>query len=359
MMRQVLAVHHRRESGVDAALRLEELFPRQALDVGDSVARDAELLEELIGGLRGVGFVGDAQRRSALHRGAVEQTPGGRRGQERRRLRAAADWPKIITRDGSPPNAAMLSRTHSSDATMSITPQTPALLEFLRRADRCQMRVAEAREPVVHRDDDDVAEQGELAAVVHRSVGGSGREAAAVERDEHGALAVVVDARRADVERQAVFAHAAAADVAIPHDELRVVARGSPTASAARSVHTPWPGGRRSRRAGFRGGMKRFWRRRVGAVRNAAKHLDAGVRHATHDTVRRLDVEEERPVGARARCDGRRSARRLRRRLRLGELHAAGAGSHEAREPGFDDAAPRPVHCLRPLSSCHGALRSA
>src|SRR5690349_2766773 len=38
------------------------------------------------------------------------------------------DCPKIITREGSPPNAEMLSRTHSREATMSITPATPAYL---------------------------------------------------------------------------------------------------------------------------------------------------------------------------------------------------------------------------------------
>ena len=36
------------------------------------------------------------------------------------------DCPKIITLLGSPPKFAMLSRTHSSDATMSIAPALPA-----------------------------------------------------------------------------------------------------------------------------------------------------------------------------------------------------------------------------------------
>ena len=35
---------------------------------------------------------------------------------------APPDWPKIVTLFGSPPNAAMLSRTHSSAATMSSMP---------------------------------------------------------------------------------------------------------------------------------------------------------------------------------------------------------------------------------------------
>ena len=33
-----------------------------------------------------------------------------------------ADSPKIVTREGSPPNAAMLRFTHSSAATMSRSP---------------------------------------------------------------------------------------------------------------------------------------------------------------------------------------------------------------------------------------------
>ena len=37
------------------------------------------------------------------------------------------DWPNTITRPGSPPKRSMLARTHSSEATMSMTPQTPAL----------------------------------------------------------------------------------------------------------------------------------------------------------------------------------------------------------------------------------------
>ena len=37
-------------------------------------------------------------------------------------LQEPADSPKIVTRSGSPPNAAMLSRTHSSAAIWSSTP---------------------------------------------------------------------------------------------------------------------------------------------------------------------------------------------------------------------------------------------
>src|ERR1700755_530281 len=37
------------------------------------------------------------------------------------------DWPKIITRLGSPPKLEMLSFTHCSEATISMTPTLPAL----------------------------------------------------------------------------------------------------------------------------------------------------------------------------------------------------------------------------------------
>jgi hypothetical protein len=76
MIRKVGAVHHRRESGVDAGLRFQELLPGQALDVGDAIARQAELLDELVSGLRGVGLVGEAQGGPALDGSAMEQTFG-------------------------------------------------------------------------------------------------------------------------------------------------------------------------------------------------------------------------------------------------------------------------------------------
>jgi hypothetical protein len=41
-------------------------------------------------------------------------------------FRPPPDWPKIVTRLGSPPKPPMLSRTHSSAATMS---SKPTLLE--------------------------------------------------------------------------------------------------------------------------------------------------------------------------------------------------------------------------------------
>jgi hypothetical protein len=89
-MRQISAVHHRCETGVDAGLGLQELLPRQTLDVRDAIAREAQLLEKLIRRFGRIGLVDEAQCRSALHRRAMKQAPGGRRRQQRRGLGAAA-----------------------------------------------------------------------------------------------------------------------------------------------------------------------------------------------------------------------------------------------------------------------------
>jgi hypothetical protein len=45
------------------------------------------------------------------------------------------DSPKIVTFDGSPPNGPMLSRTHSSAATMSSIPTLPELANSSASAD--------------------------------------------------------------------------------------------------------------------------------------------------------------------------------------------------------------------------------
>ena len=180
------------------------------------------------------------------------------RAEQRRRLRSAARLPedhharRIAAERADVVADPLERRDHVHDAADA------GRSKFLGSADRREMRIAEARQPMIDRDDHDVAEQRELAAVVHRAVAGAGRPAAAVERHQHGALRVVVDAGCPDVEREAVFAHAAAAHVAVPHDHLRVVRsitrhrlrRDRPVAEAiARSpVHA----------AGLRGGMKRF-----------------------------------------------------------------------------------------------------
>ena len=283
----------------------------------------------------------------------MEQAFGRGRRKERRRLRAAAG----LAEDHHARRVAAERRdvvAHPPERRDHVHHAAHAgVLERLRCTGRDQMRVAEAREPVVHGDDDHVAEERQLAAVVHRAVGGAGRPAAAVKRHQHGAPAVVPDARRPDVERQAVFAHAADADVAIPGDELRVVGavarrrlRGD--RAVAHRVACAHPGRRLARRHEAVGAG------RVGAVRNPAEHLDAGVRHAAHHAVGGLDIEEERAIEPGARRDAGRSAGRLHRRCRcLRDRHAPRARRHETGKPGLDHAAPRPIHCPRPGSlSC-------
>ena len=77
-------------------------------------------------------------------------------------LAAPADSPKTVTRSGSPPNAAMQSRTHSSAAIWS---RMPALPEPGERAveEVGEVQETERAEAVVDRDDDDVAVHRELA----------------------------------------------------------------------------------------------------------------------------------------------------------------------------------------------------
>ena len=67
-----------------------------------------------------------------------------------------ADSPKIVTSSGSPPNAAMLSRTHSSAATWSRMPALPEPANSVAE-DLVEVQEAERAEPVVDGHDDDVA----------------------------------------------------------------------------------------------------------------------------------------------------------------------------------------------------------
>ena len=66
------------------------------------------------------------------------------------------------------------------------------------------VEVAERAEPIVDRDDHDIAATAEMLTVVDRRGAGAGGESAAVDPDHHGALCVV-DAGGPDVEREAVL----------------------------------------------------------------------------------------------------------------------------------------------------------
>ena len=99
---------------------------------------------------------GMARLEQARAAGAARSTPT---------LIAPADSPKIVTWSGSPPNAAMLSRTHSSAAIWSRMPALPGPSKpGRRRSSRC--RKPNDAEPVVDRHDDDVAVRREARAVV-------------------------------------------------------------------------------------------------------------------------------------------------------------------------------------------------
>ena len=93
------------------------------------------------------------------------------------------DSPKIVTFAGSPPNFAMLSRTHSSAATMSSMPTLP---ESANSSPRCDTsRKPEHAEPVVDADDDHVVVAREVGEVVQRPRRRPDRHAAAVQPHEH------------------------------------------------------------------------------------------------------------------------------------------------------------------------------
>ena len=72
----------------------------------------------------------------------------GGHAEQRRHLIAPADSPKIVTLPGSPPKAAMLSRTHSSAATWSSMPELPTRAAAGRRRSRVSQE-AERAEAVV------------------------------------------------------------------------------------------------------------------------------------------------------------------------------------------------------------------
>ena len=143
---------------------------------------------------------------------------------------------------------------------------------------------------MIHGDDHHIRQPRELSAVVLRAIAGAGGESAAVERNQHGALAAVVEGGSPDVERENVFAHAVAV-VQIPLDQLPVVA-----------------GGRRNRlrrdlavreAIANAGPRSRFLRRHVAilaagrrAVRDAFEFLNSRVGHTLDFAVLRVGGEE-------------------------------------------------------------------
>ena len=114
------------------------------------------------------------------------------------------DWPKIVTRSGSPPKLSMLSCTHCKRRDQVLHADVRRACPLL-AAEAGQVQVAEDVEPVIDGDDDDVLLLREIRAVVEQVVAGAGREAAAVHPHHDGARSVV-EARREDVDGEAVLA---------------------------------------------------------------------------------------------------------------------------------------------------------
>ena len=141
---------------------------------------------------------------------------------------APADSPKIVTCPGSPPKAAMLSRTHSRAAIWSRSPRFDSIGP-LGRPVAGEVEVAERAEAVVDADETHVAAAHEVVAAVGRGRRRADDERAAVEPDHHGARLVGRGGRGADVERQAVLAH------------RRVLAGADELADALLDRHGPVP----------------------------------------------------------------------------------------------------------------------
>jgi len=191
-----------------------------------------------------------AQRRAGLDGGPVEQPPGGRDRQHRRGLRAAAG----LAEDHHPARIAPKARdvvAHPSERGDHVHDAADAgVAEGRRCAEVGQVRVAEGRQPVVHRDHDHIAEQGHARAIVHRSVARTRGPAAPVERHEHRPPRLVVHRRRPDVEVQAVLAHSAGTHMPVPGDQRGVVAgelggRLRRDLAVADGLAHPCPGDRR------------------------------------------------------------------------------------------------------------------
>ena len=96
---------------------------------------------------------------------------------------APALSPKIVTLSGSPPNAAMLSRTQRSAITRSRRNRLPSMVTSARRQRR-QVQTAQRAQPVVHRDVD-AAAPGQRRTVVDRRGRTADDVAAAVDEDHH------------------------------------------------------------------------------------------------------------------------------------------------------------------------------
>ena len=97
-----------------------------------------------------------------------------------------ADSPNKVTRSGSPPNAAMLSRTQVSAAKTSRRPRLVAKRPIVERR---EVEEPQRTQPIVHRHHDDVTAHSQLAPVVKRLAGGA-EDVGATVHPHHHRLAV-------------------------------------------------------------------------------------------------------------------------------------------------------------------------
>ena len=258
--------------------------------------------------MRGGGHAAGRDLLAAHGQHTVEEAGRGRHGHERRALRAAARLAE--DRDVARIAAELLDVVADpAQGQDQIEDADVARIGERLAADLGQEQVAEHVQAVVHGHHRHVAAAAQAGAVGFDLVAGAARVAAGVEPDEHGTLAAVAQARRPDVQVQAVFAHRPAAPTGLGRDR----AEGDRVADAGPRR------GRKRRLEAPRGG--------IGAVADALEDLDVAVRQPADPTGRgrrdrRIRLPGERPRAAapsrparrrrRRACEARPAARRAR-----------------------------------------------
>ena len=298
--RQGPPVLHRPHVGGRAARR-HELLHRQRFKHVDAVPGQRQRGQQLFRVMRRGGHATGRDLLAAHGQHAVEQAGRGRHGHERRALRAAAGLAEdrdvariaaeLLDVVADPPQG----QDQIEDAGVARVGERLA-------ADLGQEQVAEHVQAVVHGHHRHVAAAAQTGAVGFDLVAGAARVAARVEPHEHGTPAAVTQARRPDVQVQAVFAHRPAAPTGLGRDRAEGdrVADAGPRRGRKRRLESP------------RGGIR--------AVADALEDLDVAVRQPADPTGRgRRDRRIRLPGGGRAQrprrrrrraCEARPAARR-------------------------------------------------
>ena len=174
-------------------------------------------------------------------------------------LRPPPDWPKMVTRLGSPPKlrdvvAHPIERGHDVEHAHAAGERELGTGQF------AEIGEAENIQAVVDADDHYIVGVREAGAVENGRGAGAGGESAAVEPHHYGAFAVAAYGGREDVEHQAVFALRGQAGA------IGGVLRGG--GSIGESVADAGPG------YGLRWGHEAVLAGGVGAVGDAFENLD-------------------------------------------------------------------------------------